>query len=391
MSKKGENITKRKDGRWEARVIKGYDCSGKALYKYIYGRSYSDAKEKKKQFLSSKQNDRKTADNVLYQSILEDFMLYLQNKSKESTYARYEAIICGHIIPKLGNLKLNEITSPRVDSFTKEKLQTGRLNKSGGLSPKRVCDILSVLKLSLNYAEDRGFSPNPIKISFPRVEQNDIEILSVAEESQLTEYILKSGETQKFGIVLALYTGIRIGELCALTWKDVNIESQTLTINKTIQRIADRDRKGKTKIIIDTPKTKASVRCIPFPTALTPYIVSGKECSAGSNSYVLTGSAKYIEPSNYYVKYQKWLRECGITKHSFHSLRHTFATHCIENGFDTKALSEILGHSDVKITLSRYVHPSMAFKRANMEIISGVISSQYNSHLLPQASTIYKK
>ena len=109
MSKKGENINKRKDGRWEARVIKGYDCNGKALYKYLYGRSYSEAKEKKMQFLTSKQNDRKTADNIIFCSVLEDFLLYLKNKSKESTYARYEEIIQDHIIPKLGEMKVIEI------------------------------------------------------------------------------------------------------------------------------------------------------------------------------------------------------------------------------------------------------------------------------------------
>ena len=380
MSKKGENINKRKDGRWEARVIKGYDCNGRALYKYLYGRSYSEAKEKKMQFLISKQNDRKTADNILYRSVLEDFMLYLKNKSKESTFARYEAIIQDHIIPKLGELKVIEITSPVIESFTREKLQSGGLNKSGGLSPKRVCDILSVLKLSLNYAEERGFSVNRLKISFPRVEQPSVEILSASEEAQITSYVLNSGEKQKFGVVLSLYTGIRIGELCALTWKDIDLDNQTITINKTLQRIADQERKGKTKIIIDSPKTKASDRCIPFPTALMPYLISCKEGSESSNSYVLTGIAKYIEPSNYYVKYQKWLRESGIAKHSFHALRHTFATRCIENGFDPKVLSEILGHSDVKITLSRYVHPSMEFKRVNMEKLSEVLNGQKSSH-----------
>ena len=130
MSKRGENINKRKDGRWEARVIKGYDCNGKALYKYLYGRSYSEAKEKKMQFLTSKQNDRKTADNIIFRSVLEDFTLYLKNKSKESTYARYEEIIQSHIIPKLGELKVSEITSPVVESFTREKLKSGCLSKT---------------------------------------------------------------------------------------------------------------------------------------------------------------------------------------------------------------------------------------------------------------------
>lgn len=319
-------------------------------------------------------------DNISYKALLDDFLLYQRNKSKESTCARYESIIRRHIIPHFGELKLNEITSSKVELFTREKLLNGCLNKDGGLSPKRVRDILSVLKQSLIYAAERGFSVNTVKISFPRIESPKIDSLTIEEEAKLISYALNEKALAKFGMVIALYTGLRIGELCALRWNDIDFENQTLNVNKTLQRIADLNQSGKTKIIIDKPKSKASERIIPLPQAIMLTLTLYKQMAQMENGYVLTGTQKYIEPSNYYTMYQKWLQDCNISQHSFHTLRHTFATRCIENGFDPKVLSEILGHSDVKITLSCYVHPSMEFKRSNMEKLSVSISSHTECH-----------
>lgn len=362
MSRKGENITKRKDGRWEARIIKGYDCNGKAQYAYLYGRSYSEAKEKKIAFIRHSEENSKQNGKVLLNSILSEFLLYHQNKSKESTVAQYKRIIDLHIRPQLGNLQLQEITPFQIESYTHYKLNHGQLNTDKGLSPKTVRDILTVLKSTLFYADERGYYSCNTKFSLPRKDKIKVDVLTKDEENTLWDYITSDFDQTQLGVLLALCSGMRIGEICALRWNDINIQNQTIRIHHTIQRIPDISGRKKTKLIIDTPKSTASEREIPIMNVLLPYICLCQS-NASQNCFVLSGTSHPIEPSNYYTKYQRWLRESNIAPHSFHTLRHTFATRCIESGGDAKSLSEILGHSDVGITLSLYVHPSIEQKR----------------------------
>ena len=380
MSKRGENITKRKDGRWEARVIRGYDCNGKALYHYIYGRTYSEAKSKKNEYLVGQLKKTNKNDLVLFSSILSDFLIYQQNKVKTSTLARYRDIINLHIMPAFGNMQIRELNSQMIELFANTKIENGRLDGNGGLSPKRVRDILSVIKLVFAYAQDQGYISQIVKFSMPRIDKPHVEIFSKDDEMRLISYFMNNLEPSKCGVIISLCTGIRIGELCALQWSDVDTESNIITINKTLQRIPDLKANNKTKVIIESPKSKASERQIPIPALLHEQLESIKPQTNSPNYYVLSSSEKYIEPSNYYVKYQRWLNECGIENHSFHALRHTFATRAIECGMDVKSLSEILGHSDVKVTLARYVHPSMEQKSTNMEKMNVYIRSQLVRH-----------
>lgn len=380
MSKRGENITKRRDGRWEARVIRGYDCSGKALYHYIYGRTYSEVKSKKNDYLAGQLIKTNKNDLVLFSSVLSDFLIYQQNKVKTSTLARYRDIINLHIMPVFGNMQIRDLNSQMIELFANNKIENGRLDGNGGLSPKRVRDILSVIKLVFAYAQDQGYINQIIKFSMPRIDKPHVEILSKDDEMRLISYSINNLEPSKCGVIISLCTGIRIGELCALQWSDIDTESNIITINKTLQRIPDLKADNKTKVIIESPKSKASERQIPIPALLHEQLESIKPQTNSPNHYVLTSSEKYIEPSNYYVKYQHWLNECGIENHSFHALRHTFATRAIECGMDVKSLSEILGHSDVKVTLARYVHPSMEQKSINMEKMNVYIRSQLARH-----------
>ena len=379
MSKRGENITKRKDGRWEARVIKGYDCNGKAQYHYIYGKSYSEAKNKKIEYLSGRQKNSKK-DNVLFSSVLSEFLLVHKNRVKPSTLSRYQDIIKLHIDPMLGGIQVKDITTPIIQQFVNNKIENGRVDGSGGLSPKRVRDILSLVKLVLNYSQEQGYSNQNIKICLPRDKTPHIEIFSKEEEAKLLVCSINSVDPIKIGMIISLCTGIRIGELCALRWSDIDVETKLITINKTLQRISDPQAEKKTKVIIDIPKSKTSERQVPIPSFLHERLQLLSQQVQSPTNYVLTSSEKYIEPSNYYVRYQRWLDQCGIDSHSFHALRHTFATRAIECGMDVKTLSEILGHSDVKITLARYVHPSIELKSTNMEKINMYICSQLNSH-----------
>lgn len=381
MARRGENITKRKDGRWEARAIKGYDCNGKAIYQYLYARSYREVKEKKKSFLARDQIE-KASEAILLRAVLAEFMLRQKNSVKPATLVRYRDIIDGHILPQLGDVPIQELTAAQVERFSDEKLTCGRLDGKGGLSAKRVRDILSVLKLSLRYACKQGYLPAPLDFSMPRTAVSSAQVLTKQEQQQLLSFVAQQEKPAALGIAIALLTGMRIGEICALQWADIDWNSRTISVGKTLQRIGDYEHTGKTRILIGSPKSQCSCRSIPISSYLLQLLQRHRgrpEC------YILTGREKPTEPSNYYTQYRYFLAQCAIAPRSFHTLRHTFATRAIEWGMDVKSLSEILGHSDVKITLSRYVHPSMELKRQNMELFSQAICSQISSPGQPVA------
>ena len=375
MSRRGENITKRKDGRWEARVLKGYNQDGRAIYKSLYASSYSAAKAKKIEYMSAFNFDKfkQGSENGTFDTVLSSFLQYKKYQVKESTFACYTNIIDKHIRPSLGIIKIRKIDSAVVERFIDEKINCGRIDNSGGLSRKTVKDILCVLSLVLKYANKVGLMDiSQIHYSLPKIEKNEIEIFSAEEENVITSFTVSCSDYQKFGVCLALYTGLRIGELCALQWGNIDLDNSLIFVKSTLMRITntDKDSKQKTKIIIDSPKTVAGKRAIPIPSFLLPKLYELYGNSKNNRDYFLTGTKKYIEPSNYYSKYKKWLQEMELTEHSFHALRHTFATRCVESGFDIKTLSEVLGHADVNITLNRYVHSSLNLKRINMEKLS---------------------
>ncbi len=368
MSRKGENITKRKDGRWEARYIKSYDFNGKAIYGYLYAHTYTEAREKKKQALFNLPRKKSNA-KISVQDIANEFLISKRYDVKESTFVHYTQIVEQHISPIIGKRPLTEISAIVIDDLKTHLLTAGRLDGNGGLSNKSVKEILALLKQILKYANFKGYIPEtPAFITVPKVQKPTIKVLSREEQLQLEQYTIND-DNKKYGIYLCLYTGLRLGELCALKWSDIDIEMQTITVSHTMQRIEDADHASdkKTKIIIDSPKTESSYREIPIPLDVAQDLSIRKQSISDDEYFFLTGSSKYIEPRSYYKYYKKCEKDCGIGDYTFHALRHTFATRCVECGFDAKSLSEILGHTDVKITLDRYVHPSMDLKRKYME------------------------
>ena len=169
-----------------------------------------------------------------------------------------------------------------------------------------------------------------------------------------------------------MFTGLRIGEICALRWEDVSFSEQTIYVHNTLQRIQDRTGEDKkTKIVITTPKSSCSIRIIPLPDTLVDVLLSHKEVSIG---YVMTNSESYIEPRTMQNHFKSALKKSGIESANFHAIRHTFATRCIELGFDVKSLSEILGHATVNITMNRYVHPTLEMKKENMQRLSSLLA-----------------
>lgn len=374
MSKKGENIKKRKDGRYEARYIKGKNEDGKTMWGYVYGKTYKEVKQKREMKLLDLRLAAETkVMGIDMNSIIDDFLLQESFQVKESTFAHYKNIIDAHVRPDLGCFNSSTLKSTDIETFAYNKLSNGRLDGSGGLSSKSVKDMLTLLKKILKYGvEKNSINEEALHFSLPKAKKNKIQVLSKDDLKFMVSKTQTSEDSCAFGIYLCLHTGLRIGEICALKWSDFNFNNKTLSINKTMTRIYDSTSGAnhKTKIIIGTPKTQTSDRIIPLPNFIIETLIQRKQCITCEDSYFLTGSQKFIEPRTYYAKYKRFLDDNGLFSYTFHALRHTFATRCIEIGFDPKTLSEILGHSDVKVTLDRYVHPSMDLKRNYMNMLS---------------------
>ena len=361
---KGENIFKRKDGRWEGRYIKGYELSGKAKYGFCYGKTYKEAKEKVtkcKAAMLSGSPPPSASSRRRFSFYCDEWLRLRKPKVKEATYIKYNTVLEKHIKPKLGGCFPLGITSGLIDDFTRELLFEEEL------APKTVRDILVVLKGVLKYTVSLFPSIFPaIEITYPKCSRQEMRVLSREEQQRFIAYLLTDMDACKFSVLLTLFTGVRIGELCALRWDCISLEEKTMRITATLQRLRDTDMTGstRTRLVTGTPKSDTSVRTIP----LTDYTVElcGRMRPQSSTAYVLTGTDICMEPRTLQYRMEKYTRECGLEGVHFHTLRHTFATRAVEVGFEIKSLSEVLGHSSTTITLDRYVHSSMELKRDNM-------------------------
>jgi len=273
------------------------------------------------------------------------------------------------LIPCFQGQKSSQLTNEAVNQFVKDKLENGRLDGKGGLSPKRVHDILIILLQVIQYGEKKGaiagFDYDVIR---PKVEATELPVLTHDEQEKLLGHVRANLDHKKLGVMVALYTGVRLGELCALQWSDIDFHEGILSITKTLQRIKDTDptAKKKTKMVIDTPKSKKSIRPIPLPAYLLCLLKQWEQAQPAEN-YILSGKAKYVDPRVYQDNFKAYLEQAEVKENTIHSLRHTFATNAVARGFDIKNLSEILGHSSVRFTLEKYVRGSMDVKKASME------------------------
>jgi integrase len=370
MPRVGNNIYKRKDGRWEGRYIKGYNESSKTVYGSVYAKTYREVKDKLLTFQSDKTTNTGIGNRFTFADISKKWLFNVSLTVKQSSYAKYIYTLERHILPILGGYRLHKLTSADIDNFAKGKLTDGRIDGSGGLSSKTVRDILSVIKSVIDFAEkEKLITKSYLTVTYPKSVQPEIHIISRREQTVLEDYLYKDLDLYKLGILVCLYTGLRIGEICALQWENISISKSVISVTQTIQRVKNTDNQmsAKTKILIDTPKSKSSVRDIPVPNFVVDYLKSFKPENRSKQAYFLTGlESKFIEPRTYQILFAKYIKSSGITPVNFHATRHTMATRCVEAGFDIKSLSEILGHSNVSTTLNRYVHSSFEQKRKNM-------------------------
>ncbi len=285
--------------------------------------------------------------------LFEKWLITIEGNTKESTIANYYMKFRKHICPAFGGLDYRSLTSFMVYRFIQSKIDSG-------LSARYVSDIIILLKAIFKYALDEYgiFSP-VLNVKLPKKRSAPTQMLNFKEQQILKEYLQKELSLTSLGVSLSLNTGIRIGELCALRWIDIDLDGRMLTVNNTIQRICCSDNTRKTKIIITEPKSESSHRIIPIPNQIMPLL---KYFCSNDEYFVLSNGLCPVEPRTMQYRFKAILKRAGLPQVNFHSLRHMFATNCINKGFDIKSLSEILGHSSVELTLNRYVHPSFKQK-----------------------------
>ncbi len=365
---RGENIYKRKDGRWEARYIKKRDISGKIIYGFVYGKTYHEAKQKVtkcKSDILTRSTINNNCDEQILSFYCDQWLCFRKTQIKAASYIKYNTILTKYIKPYLGNLYPHQITTSLINDFSYN------LFSSELLSNKYIHDILIVLKSIIKFITTHFSISCPITvINYPKKPKNQMRILSIDEQDIFVNYLLSDIDNCKFGLLITLFTGIRIGELCALKWENISFTEKTLRVNRTLQRLSDIEISGnsKTRIIIGSPKSDTSTRIIPLNKSLLT--LCEKMYIRNDNAYILTGTNEYMEPRVLQYRIKKYTKECGLEDIHCHTLRHTFATRAVEVGFELKSLSEILGHSTTTITLERYVHSSLELKRKNMDKIS---------------------
>ena len=354
MARRGENIRKRKDGRWEGRFLQ--EVNGVKSYHSVYAKSYSDVKQK----LSAAKNQehKKCNNNAVPKTIAEISPLWfaeIEVCRKYSTYRKYKDIYEYYIEKALGAMAVEELTSEKVTQILPV-----------GLSGSTHNSIYCVLNQLICYgAVHFGTPMKKIQRATSFGKGNPIQILTLAEQRKLLTFLHQDMDYCKLGIVICLSTGLRLGEICALKWEDIDLGNKFLLVQRTVQRVRNETDNKKTKLLEGPPKTPSSRRQIPISDSLLEAMLPFFD----TDGYILKGNTP-MDPRSYQYKFQTYLRDVGIPKTHFHVLRHTFATNCIDNGADVKSVSEILGHSSVNITLNKYVHPTMDTKRNHLNTLS---------------------
>lgn len=362
MAKHGENIYKRKDGRYEGRYVIGKAAGGKTRFGYVYARQYSEVR---RQLLQRKAEQLCNGGGAacIRQGTLAEWMPYWMESQvlgcvKASSYQTYQNLIKRHLLPGLGEYELEQITPGMVCDFV-ESL------RASGLSFSTTKSVYRLLAAAMRFALDEGrIGRNPCrKIRMQPDERPEQRVLSRAEQEKIEA---AAGGEKELPILLSLYTGMRLGEICALRWADIDWDRRTITVRRTVQRVAGSNGAAKTTLMIGTPKSIYSHRVIPIPD----FVLDTLRCSmakAGASEYIFSLSSQAADPRTMQRRFKRMAERLGFPDAHFHTLRHSFATRLLELGVDIKTVSALLGHGSAKTTLDFYAHSMIDQQRAAIE------------------------
>lgn len=371
MPRRGENIYKRKDGRWEGRIQKP---DGK--YQYVYAKTYKEIKEKKKNYQDYMKQpkiglpDKTACASGLFESWLKGD---LSNLVKPSTYENYYCCIQKYVLPFFEGLENDSLTESTAAQFVKS------VKENDALSDSYKRKILAIFKTALReiLKDSASFSLIMEAVKLPKIKNSSVQVFSISEQRLIETEVLRSDDQKVLGILLCFYTGIRLGELCALRWSDFDFEAGTMSIIRTVSRTKNFQQNGnKTTLLIGTPKSPKSIRKIPLPKFIPKSLKRLEAFSSNESDFVLSGTNIPLDPRTYQKLFKKILRNVEVKDRKFHAIRHTFATRALELGIDIKTLSELLGHSNVSITLNIYAHSLMEQKKIAMDKFNQLHNTQ---------------
>ena len=296
---------------------------------------------------------------------------YVRISAKHRTIERYSEIISNHLIPSGGELEMQELTPKLLQKYISKLLECGNKRTGAGLSSSAVNSIITVIQNSLHTAFNLRYIDDMVgdKLKRPKAVEKQIECFSVEEQKRIEQAVRETTKPYMVGVLICLYTGLRIGELLALEWSDIDFSNDTLMVDKTCHYGKNRDRQyGR---IVDTPKTETSIRIIPIPKQLMPILKEHKKISA---QLVISKNGIGISNRTYQRNFESLLKSLNIKHRGFHALRHTFATRALECGMDVKTLSELLGHKSPAVTLKKYAHTFLIHKKEMMNRLGKLLS-----------------
>lgn len=367
MSRRGENIYKRKDGRYEGRYVIGKTVAGKTRFGYVYARQYAEVKS----LLLQKKAERLGSGSPLSSvhgtlaAWMEHWMeTELLGSVKASSWQTYQNLLTHHLLPRLGDYALEQL-SPKVIRDFVENLE------SSGLAESTIRGAYRLLSSAMRYAQDEGIiRKNPCRrIGIQHRECAEQRVLSRSEQEKLRH---AADGSKDLPALLSLYTGLRLGEICALKWTDIDWEKSTINVRRTVQRIVRTSTEGneeKTALLIGTPKSKRSCRVIPVPEFILA-LLRERIRRCGDAEYVFGTALRTADPRTMQRRFSRLAKKLGLSGAHFHTLRHTFATRLLELGVDVKTVSTLLGHSSARTTLDFYAHSLSEQQRAAVTLLS---------------------
>ena len=364
MARRGENIYKRRDGRWEGRYAKSRKVDGSIRYGYVYATTYKELKMKLVEHQLILKQAGSNPNPANFRGTITTWINYwletISHKVKPSTYSSYKNKLECYVEPHIGSMKLHELTTDELNQLINQWV--------GVLSAASIRIVFQVLKSCLREAEQHGFLAKHIyeNVQLPKITKNRIRALTLKERTLVTQ--LAEQDIDGFPIFLSLETGLRIGEIAGLKWQDINFAEQTLTVSRTLQRIQTfSSGRRKTTLFEGSPKTQMSRREIPLSDKMMlclKAIQKDADCA-----YVVSKLGKPIEPRTITNHFKRIIEHTGISHVSFHALRHSFATRCLECGVNIAAISALLGHTSVKLTLDVYTNTTRSEERRAINML----------------------